>query len=405
MSVLLSIPEVNAQSKPLRVFILAGQSNMEGHARIDTFNYLGDDAATAPLLGKMLDADGKPVVCEDAWISYLTGGQDDNVKLSGKLTAGYGSVWGQPPGKLGEKIGPEFTFGLTMDAAFDEPVLIIKTAWGGKSLHTDFRPPGAGPYQLSTFQNENYPKQEGHGIPKDFEQWKIEKAKATGIYYRLMIEHVKQVLADPKQVVPNYDAGQGYQIAGFIWLQGFNDMVDHHVYPEHNSPERFALYSDLLTHFIRDVRKDLDAPAMPFVIGVMGVGGLKDESVDMLAFRSAMAAPAAMPEFEGNVTAVETAPFWSNELGVIDEKRGKISQMRHFLDSKHKDHANADGHMNQDQKNEFLKKYEAALISPAEVALWNRGASNAGYHYLGCGKTFALMGKVFADANLRMLAE
>ena len=405
MSVLLSIPEVNAQSKPLRVFILAGQSNMEGHARIDTFNYLGDDAATAPLLGKMLDADGKPVVCEDAWISYLTGGQDDNVKLSGKLTAGYGSVWGQPPGKLGEKIGPEFTFGLTMDAAFDEPVLIIKTAWGGKSLHTDFRPPGAGPYQLSTFQNENYPKQEGHGIPKDFEQWKIEKAKATGIYYRLMIEHVKQVLADPKQVVPNYDAGQGYQIAGFIWLQGFNDMVDHHVYPEHNSPERFALYSDLLTHFIRDVRKDLDAPAMPFVIGVMGVGGLKDESVDMLAFRSAMAAPAAMPEFEGNVTAVETAPFWSNELGVIDEKRGKISQMRHFLDSKHKDHANADGHMNQDQKNEFLKKYEAALISPAEVALWNRGASNAGYHYLGCGKTFALMGKAFADANLRMLAE
>ena len=403
MFVLLSIHEVSAQSKPLRVFILAGQSNMEGHAKIDTFDYLGDDPATAPLLEKMRGADGKPVVCENAWISYLTGGEEENVTLSGKLTAGYGSVWGQPPGMLGDKIGPEFTFGLMMDAALDEPVLIIKTAWGGKSLHTDFRSPSAGPYQLSKFQVENYPKQEGHGIPKDFEQWKIEKAKATGVYYRLMIEHVKDVLADPKQVVPNYDASQGYEVAGFIWLQGFNDMVDHHVYPEHDSSKRFELYSELLTHFIHDVRKDLDAPAMPFVIGVMGVGGLKDNSVDMLAFRSAMAAPAAMPEFQGNVKAVETAPFWSDELGAIDEKRGQISQMSYFLDSKHKDHANADGKMSQDQKDEFLKKYEAELISPEEVALWERGASNAGYHYLGCAKTFALMGKAFAEANLKML--
>ncbi|MBL8817257.1 MAG: hypothetical protein JNL58_14615 [Planctomyces sp.] len=405
MFILFSIHEVNAQSKPLRVFILAGQSNMEGHAKIDTFDYLGDDPKTAPLLAQMRDSDGKPVVCEDAWISYLTGNEDANVILSGKLTAGYGSVWGQPPGELGNKIGPEFSFGLTMDAAQDESVLIIKTAWGGKSLHTDFRPPSAGPYQLSSFQIENYPRQEGHGIPKNFEQWKIEKAKSTGVYYRLMIEHVKQVLEDPGKVIPNYDASQGYEIAGFVWLQGFNDLVDHHVYPERNSPDRFALYSELLTHFIRDVRKDLNAPDMPFVIGVMGVGGLRDASIDMQAFRSAMAAPVALPEFMGNVTSVETAPFWSDELDDIDKKREKIRQMRYFLDSMHKDHANADGRMTQDQKDEFLKKYEAELISPAEVALWKRGASNAGYHYLGCAKTFALMGEAFAEANLKMLAK
>jgi alpha-galactosidase len=102
---------------------------------------------------------------------------------------------------------------------------------------------------------------------------------------------------------------------------------------------------------------------------------------------------------------VETAPFWSDELGAIDEKRGMIDQMSYFLDSKHQDHANADGRMTQEQKDEFLKKYESDLISPAEVALWKRGASNAGYHYLGCAKTFALMGKAFADANLRMIVE
>jgi alpha-galactosidase len=292
-----------------------------------------------------------------------------------------------------------------MDAAMDEPVLIIKAAWGGKSLHTDFRPPSAGPYQLSSFQRENYPKQEGHGIPKDFEQWKADKSKATGHYYRLMIGHVRKVLADVKRVYPDYDSAQGYELGGFVWLQGFNDMVDGHVYPNHNKPDRFALYTELLAHFIRDVRKDLAAPNLPFVIGVMGVGGLKDESVDMVAFRRAMAAPAAMPEFKGNVVAVETAPFWSEELAAIDKKHEKVRQMRYFLDSKHKDHANADGKMIEEQKREFVKKFEADLITPAEAAIWKRGASNAGYHYLGCAKTFALMGKTFAEATLTMMKQ
>ena len=400
---IVSAQEVQAQTKPVRVFILAGQSNMEGHAKVDTFDYIGDDPATAPLLKMMRGADGQPTTCSGTWISYLTGDEEKNFDISGKLTAGYGSLSGRPPGKLGEKIGPEFTFGLTMDAVLDEPILIIKTAWGGKSLHTDFRSPSAGPYALSSFQLENYPKQKGHGIPKDFEKWKVEKAKATGVYYWQMIEHVKRVLADPQQVMPSYDAQQGFELAGFVWLQGFNDMVDSHVYPKHNQPDRFELYSELLANFIRDVRKDLDAPKLPFVIGVMGVGGLKDDSADMMAFRRAMAAPAKLPEFQGNVTAVETAPFWSEELGAIDEKHATLSQMRYFLDSKHKDHENANGKMTRKQKDAYLKEYEAELILPEEAVLWHRGASNAGYHYLGCAKTFALMGKAFADANLSML--
>ena len=39
-----------AEKKKLKVFILAGQSNMEGHAKVETFDYIGDDPATAPLL-------------------------------------------------------------------------------------------------------------------------------------------------------------------------------------------------------------------------------------------------------------------------------------------------------------------------------------------------------------------
>ena len=391
------------QAKPLKVFILAGQSNMEGHARVETFDYIGDDPATAPLLKRMRGPDGRPTVCDGAWISYFTGSGEANGEGFGKLTAGYGSR--RNPAEDGGKIGPEFTFGLTLDAALDEPVLLIKTAWGGKSLHTDFRPPSAGPYELNDYQKKLYYGPPGHGVPKDMDAWLAQKKQETGHYYRLMLAHVKKVLADPRRVCPAYDPAQGFELAGFVWLQGFNDMVDGHVYPNQNQPDRYALYSDLLAQFIRDVRRDLKAPRLPFVIGVMGVGGLQDQSAGMVAFRRAMAAPAALPEFQGTVVAVETAPFWSDELGAIDEKRAKLGQMRHFLDSKHRDHANADGNMTEEQKREYLKTYEADLISPAEAAAWQRGASNAGYHYLGCAKTFALMGQAFADAVLMIMRD
>lgn len=382
-------------TKKVKVFILAGQSNMEGHAKIETFDYIGDDPATAPLLKQMRGTDGKPRVCDHVWISYLSGGGDNNGEGIGKLTAGFGAR--HNPAEDGGKIGPEFTFGLTMDAVLAEPVLLIKTAWGGKSLHTDFRPPNAGPYVFSETQLANMQKR-----GKDVAEARAKKAAETGVYYRLMVGHVKKVLADPKRVCPAYDEKLGYELAGFVWLQGWNDLVDGDVYPERHKPGGYAAYSQVLAHFIRDVRRDVGAPKMPFVIGVLGVGGVTANAQTM-EFRKAMAAPAALPEFQGNVAAVETAPFWSEELAAVDKKHEKVRQMRYFLDSKHKDHANAEGKMTEEQKREFMKKFEADLITSAEAALWKRGASNAGYHYLGCAKTFALMGKAFAEANLKLL--
>ena len=395
-------------AKPLKVFILAGQSNMEGPASIGTFDYIGDDPATAPLLKKMRGADGKPTVAEGAWISYLTGAEGNNFELHGKLTAGYGSMWGQEPTKPGTNIGPEFTFGLTMDAALEEPVLIIKAAWGGMSLHTNFRPPSAGPYELPKATKElwaQYP-QGAHGVPAETDRakWSADQAAASGVQYRLMIDHVKKVLADPKRVCPAYEPKDGFEVAGFVWLQGFNDLVDSTTYPNWNEPGAYDEYSRLMACFIRDVRKDLSAQKMPFVIGVMGIDGEKTHD-QMRIFRKAMAAPASMPEFKGNVAAVETAPFWADELAAIADKHDKVQQMRSALDNKSKDHANADGNMTDEQKNEFMKKYEADLISPKEATMWKRGASNFGFHYLGCAKTFALMGKAFAEANLKMITK
>lgn len=381
-----------AESKPLKVFILAGQSNMEGHARVETFDSLGDDPATAPLLKKMRAEDGKPRVCDHVWISYLTGGGDENGEGFGKLTAGYGSR--QTPAEDGGKIGPEFTFGLTMDEAFQEPVLIIKTAWGGKSLHTDFRPPSAGPYVPSAVELKKWEANPGSAK---------EKAEATGVYYRLMIEHVKNVVQDIRRVCPAYDEKQGHEIAGFVWFQGFNDLVAGDTYPQKpgGSARDYAQYGQWLADFIRDVRKDLAAPAMPFVIGVLGVDGL-NATENTKAFREAMAAPASLPEFQGNVIAVETALFWDDKLGSIAAKQDEVRQMGYYLRPKHKNHANADGSMDERRQRECLRDFEAKLISPEEAALWKRGASNGGYHYLGCPKTFALIGQAFAHAMLRM---
>jgi len=316
MGMLYTIP-ANASAKPLKVYILAGQSNMEGQARVETFDYIGEDPATAPLLRAMRGPDGKARACDRVWISYFTGMGDNNGEGFGRLTAGYGSR--SNPAEDGGKIGPEFTFGLTMEQATDGPILIIKTAWGGKSLNTDFRSPSAGPYELNAFQRDLYGNRRG----MDLAQWEADKARDTGHYYRLMMAHVKKVLADPKRVCPAYDENAGYEIAGFVWFQGWNDMCDGDTYPDNNKPGAYAEYSRLMAHFIRDVRKDLSAPKMPFVIGVIGVDGDKAKG-GIANLQPAMAAPAAMEEFKGNVAVVETAPFWDDEMEALLPKKEQI---------------------------------------------------------------------------------
>jgi hypothetical protein len=67
----LTATPAGAADKPLKVFILAGQSNMQGHARVSTFDSMANDPKTAPLLREMRDEDGKPRVCERVWITSV----------------------------------------------------------------------------------------------------------------------------------------------------------------------------------------------------------------------------------------------------------------------------------------------------------------------------------------------
>ncbi|MCF7954529.1 MAG: sialate O-acetylesterase, partial [Phycisphaerae bacterium] len=135
--VLVGLCGFDVEAKPLKVYILAGQSNMQGHAKTTTFDYMALDPVTAPILKEMRNADGSELVCDKVWISSVEGPK------YGKLTADYGAS------AKGPKIGPEFTFGIYMQKIVNEPILIIKTAWGGKSLHTDFRSPSGGAYEFN----------------------------------------------------------------------------------------------------------------------------------------------------------------------------------------------------------------------------------------------------------------
>ena len=196
-----------AAAKPLKVFILAGQSNMQGHVNVSTFDSMADDPKTAPILKEMRNADGTPRVCEKVWISSIGCAGDDTTEQKGKLTAGFGA---SP-----EEIGPEFTFGIYMEKLLGEPILIIKTSWGGKDLHTDFRPPSAGPFVWSDFEF-NARKKRGDDMEKD----KAEKIKATGVYYRLMIEHVRKVLGGHQAGGAGLRSEAGLRIGRFRLVPG-----------------------------------------------------------------------------------------------------------------------------------------------------------------------------------------
>jgi hypothetical protein len=372
---LMSSAASQAVAKPLKVFILAGQSNMQGHAHKSTFDSMADDPKTAPILKEMRNADGTPQVCQKVWISSIGCAGNDTTEQNGKLTAGFGAST--------DKMGPEFTFGIYMEKLLGEPILLIKTSWGGKDLHTDFRPPSAGPFVWSDFEF-NARKKSGN----DMEKLKAAKIKAAGVSYRLMVEQVRKVLADIKRVVPQYDPSQGYELAGFVWFQGFNDLVSTWTYDKCNQTGGYDMYSQLLAHFIRDVRKDLSVPKLPFVIGVMGIGGAKEDEKpgSQKYFRQAQIAATLLPEFNGNVVAVQTAPYWDDDLEAL---QGRMEKCWPKVDARVA--------AEKDTSWENKMKVMAENFTPEE---WKRlkAVSNGGYHYLGAAKIMAPIGKAFAEA-------
>ena len=189
---------------------------------------------------------------DDVWIHYFD--------RKGKLTVGYGAG--------PDCIGPEYGFGQVIGDAVREPVLLIKIAWGGKSLAVDFRPPSSG--------------------------------GTVGPAYTDLIRLSRETIADVETNFPQWK-GRPVQLAGFGWHQGWNDRINGGFVAE---------YENNMANFIRDIRKDLNAPNLPFVIAETGMGGLEEKNERALALMNAQAAVTEHPEFKNNVAFVGTRAFW-----------------------------------------------------------------------------------------------
>ncbi len=253
-------------AQPVKVFILAGQSNMEGQATVDltgkdynegrgTLVAIMDDPAKKAKFAHLRDANGKWVARDDVRVRYQ---RENQPLLEGPLSVGF-SVYGD------HHFGPELQFGHVVGDALAENVLLIKTAWGGKSLGIDFRPPSSG--------------------------------GTVGSCYPLMIAQVREALADLEK------GGTDYELAGFVWWHGWNDFCDPKLVPE---------YEANLVNLIRDVRKDLGVPKLPVVAGELTgpwLPGASDLPAEALAIRGAQEAAAERPEFKGNVVFAETRDF------------------------------------------------------------------------------------------------
>jgi len=328
-------------TKKMKVFILAGQSNMEGKAKMELLNYQITAPETKDFF-KHLHKDGKYIERNDVWINFLD--------RKGKLTVGFGS-----PGC----IGPELEFGNAVGDAIDEQVLLIKTAWGGRSLGRDFRPPSSG------FPADEYLKKKldeaNANIHKQNEKEKDEKRKKPdttleemkalyGKNYREMMENIDSVLKDLPARFPDYK-NQGYEIAGFVWFHGWNDMI---------SPEFAAEYTTNLANLIRDVRKDLKVPNMPVVVGQMGQDGV-NATGNMKILKDAQEAVEKIPEFAGNVKVVKTDVFWDTKAAEV------FKGWREHQDE------------------------------------WKKVGSDFGYHYLGSAITYCKIGREMGDAMLELM--
>jgi hypothetical protein len=419
-TVMVSVTAV-ASAKPLKVFILVGQSNMQGHADVSTLAGLAMDPETKPLYDKLVDASGNPRVHENVSIAAFSrtdswGKIGDNVSKNGPLTVGFGNNTTNP-----DKLGPELGFGVTMGENLKEPILLIKTSWGGKSLKLNFRPPSGGPFHEHPEEVKDRKTNKGELITAA--QQLAKTNEESGKYYRLMLEHVKTVLADPGKYCPAYDPKNGYEIAGFAWFQGFNDLVGD--YPPLDSSKGkdvvkdYSEYSRLLACFIRDVRQDLSTPNMLFAIGVLGVGG-KNAGENTELFRKAMTAPADLPEFKGSVVAVHTAEFWDEKLGELSERksvtqvekgkrkendaddkyaalRARIAPLQKELDAleelKGKD---------KDKTLELKQKIRDILYTPEEQDYLSKNSSNQGYHYMGSAKIYSRIGEALAKAIIEI---
>jgi hypothetical protein len=183
--------------------------------------------------------------------------------------------------KFAGNFGPELQFGFDIGDFHDERVLLIKSAKSNRALAWDYRPPSSGKLP---------------DIPEELKKWE-------GLEYKIMVKNVKSTLKNIHKIMPDYE-NEGYEIAGFVWLQGVRDVA---------RSDRRKEYEKNLVNLINDVRAEFKLPQLPIVVGSLGHYGEKMDARFRQVYRAQMAVDGDSgqhPEFKGSVKSVDTRPFW-----------------------------------------------------------------------------------------------
>ena len=306
-------------TKPVKVFILLGQSNMVGMGDVGpetkqgTLEYLTKKEGRYPHL---LDDAGKWSVRSDVRYTFVMQGK-------GTLQNDWLTV-------KGGTIGPELQFGHIMGHVLDEPVLILKACIGNRSLGWDYLPPGSERYEFVTKDNKGAGKTSVYAGYKDRpNSWDMDKdkGKATepppwidkrtgkvidwyaGKQYDDDVANAKAVLAD---IGRYYPGAEKYEVAGFVWWQGHKDQGEPYA----------SRYEQNLVNLIKSLRKDFNAPNAPFVLAVgCGNPGRTGFGLQIAEAQLAMNDAKKHPEFAGNVKCVESRDFW-REVDVSPANQG-----------------------------------------------------------------------------------
>jgi len=357
---------------PVKVFILAGQSNMEGLGGVQTLDRLGEHPTHGYLLKKIKKDDGSFVVRDDVFVSY----QKEDEKIKRPLSVGMGA-WGA------DWFGPELMFGIGMGDHFKEPVLLIKTCWGGHSLYGNFRPPSAGK-----------PAYESGYKPEEI-----------GTSYRKMVKEVRDCLANLDTDFLQLN-GLKTELCGFVWFQGWNDMCQP---GDEIRQQMYNEYCPNFVHLVQNLRAEFKVPNLPVVMGELGVGGEKVDK-NMMDFRAGQAKIATCPELKGTVGYVRSAPFWYPELDELPQKmEAEENRVRKAAGVKLKEQLKDQPESADSKKMEQLVKEAGDRALEKDEAYQkakkesDRHVCNWYCHYQGIARVYCMVGYSLAEAMKPLL--
>lgn len=284
-----------ANVKPIKVYILMGQSNMLEMGRVS-----GDkegslqQAVRKGLYPYLVDGQGNWTERDDVRnVAVMGSGGPEKFQVRK-------NDWLKV---AGGKIGVEIGIGHEMGQHHEEPVLLLKSAIGNRSLGWDLLPPGSPSYEFTD------PKDGKTYIYAGFGESPLRWEKGTdpepigwsaGLQYAGDVARAKKVLDDLGKFYPDAD---GYEVAGFFWWQGDKDRYNA------GHAQRYELN---LVKLINALRKDFNAPNAKFVCATLGQtdkDAASGNEKDIIEAQFAIADPAKHPELDGQVATVYTHPL------------------------------------------------------------------------------------------------